>query len=132
MMLTLLLRSLQPNGRNTCNNDCKLSSLRDMQCQPLGALSTCYLWGTRGSFMEEEIFEVTLKKVNFSNFKYFQTKSFDFFFFYKNKLQSTQSKEITEKRTFFFFFPPLFSYSSYAFILALHSLYCVKFLLMIF
>ena len=42
-------------------------------------------WGARGSFMEEETFEMILKKVNVSIFKD-QTKSFDFFFFYKNKL----------------------------------------------
>ena len=42
------------------NDGCKLNPWRDKQCRPL-KVSSYYPWGARGGFMEEEIFEVTLK-----------------------------------------------------------------------
>ena len=49
-------------------------------------------WGARGSFMEEETFEMILKKVNVSIFKD-QTKFFDFFFFTKISYSLPKVKE---------------------------------------
>ena len=47
-------------GETPTNDGCKLSPWRDKQCGPLKG-SSYYPWGTRGGFMEEEIFEMTLK-----------------------------------------------------------------------
>lgn len=47
-------------GETPINDGCKLRPWRDKQCRPLKG-SSYYPWGARGGFMEEGIFELTLK-----------------------------------------------------------------------